>query len=253
MPGSGRRRLVNLVAVAPPTGPANTQSTVPSWSWPTATTRAVARARTTTPREPGRSWSSRGTSGTPRSRTRSSWSPQTAAPTAALGAAHFARDPALRERRIAAARQPRRDRGRAARRGSSSPATPPASPSPTLLATADASIESETEARAETAGRARAARRPRVPVQLLRAGAVRRATASRGHDHRPATVARARPLATRSQTSTRSRSASSAGPRRCSSARSTSRPRSRPGRSPTSTSGRAFSTAGRSNSSCSLR
>ena len=72
-------------------------------------------------------------------------------------------------------------------------------PSPTLLATADSSIESETERRAETAGRARAARRPGLPVQLLRAGAVRLARRARRSRSRPATAARARPMATRSQ------------------------------------------------------
>ena len=135
--------------------------------------------------------------------------------------------------------------GRAARRGSSSRATPPAS-------------------RARPCSRRRtrpSRRRPSVtpkrpgalaqlvdlafPFSFYEQAPVRLARRPGRDDHdrqQPPAPARGRHAR---EPRTRSGSASSAGPRRCSSARSTSRPRSHPGRSPTSTSERGSSTAGR--------
>ena len=105
--------------------------------------------------------------------------------------------------------------------------------------------------RAAATERARPADRPRLPVQLLRAGAVPRSRDLGDHAH-----VRGRPPAERHDdrltSSTPSASGRSAAPRSNCSRRSTRGSSSRRARRATSTSGRASSAAGRS-SSCSSR
>ena len=217
------------------------------------------RARTTTPRarrrsiELARAYAPAGRHGAAsRCRTRSSSSRPTAAATAALGAARFAahaperrerdrRDQPRRDRgqRPAAARARRRHRRARRRRASSRPCA--------------RELAREIGARAGRASAARPAHRPRLPVQPLRAGAVRRPRHAGGDDHDRRRPARRRASATRRSAlqPDAARRRSAARPR-TRSTRSSRASRCRPGRRATSTSAAGSSAAGRSRS-CSSR
>ena len=223
--------------------------TVPASPWPTATTSGCHRVRTTTPRGPGRSLELARDLGNA-----SLSHPIVLVSTdggayGGLGAAHFAETRRFAGRIAALVNLDAIGSGGSPRlefAGDTSPApSRPCSPRRTR--------PSSPKPRSRRNGRARSRS---SSTWRSRSASTSRRRSSRGacprSRSRPATVARARPLATRCK------------PRRgadrrlgraaqCSSARSTSRPRSRPGRSPTSTSGRAFSTAGRSNSRWSRR
>ena len=183
-----------------------------------------------------------------RSHTRSSSSPRTEA-----SSARSARpsSPRLGPRRPArGGHRPGRDR-RARNPRLHFGGDTPRSPASTLVATAEASVEAQSQRRRSVPNALSPADRPRVPVQPLRAGPVRRAGAPRLHAEHRRAPARRRAEGDTLVALDQERLASSGDPRRRSSARSTRRPTSRAGRSPTSTSARGSSAAGRSSSSSS--
>ena len=156
-----------------------------------------------------------------------------------VGAEHFAATPAICGRSSAATRrsrrrQPRRDRRRARPlRASCSPARRARLPPPRWSRPPAESIRAQTRRRARAAGRARAARRPRLPVHLYEQGPFVARGDPGGHDHHRGE----RPPAPDGDTidvSTPSGSARSAGRRRRCSPRSTAPPRWRAAPSRTS-------------------
>ena len=181
IPGLGTEELVNLVAVAPRTGPAATEAQRPI---------VVLAHRDNIGTSPGADDNASGT-GALLELARDLGSASHAHPIVlvstdggaygGVGAAHFARSLRYQDRPAAlvnldaiAARGPPRIEfaGDTAR-----------VPSPTLLATVDEMIEAQSGRRARPGRRLRSARGPRVPLQLLRASAVRLAWRAGGHRH----------------------------------------------------------------------
>ena len=216
---------------------------------PTVTTSAAHPAPTTTRRAPARCSSSRATRAVLRSRTRSCSS----RPTETCSARS--------DRRSSRRTGPSATGWRRSSTSTRSEATAaphlhfagdtPRTPVSTLVATAEASVQSQAQTTPLRAQRALPADRPRLPLQPLRPVPVHRPGHPRRHaQHRRAPHAARRRRHDR-RARTRSTWTSSGGRRRPSSARSTPPPTSRAAPSPMSGPGRASSAAGRSSSSSS--